>query len=135
MICVNELTELKCNKRGILEPLLILISPYAPHITETLWASLQLGEGFELGKIGAGYQSINHAAWPEFNPDYLVDDAFAYPVSFNGKMKFKLELPLTLDVKEVEEAAMQHADTLVHLGGKPPKKVIVVHNKIVNIVV
>ena len=135
MICVNELTDLKCNKRAILEPLAILISPYAPHITETLWALLQLGEGFSLEKIPASYKSINTAIWPEFKAEYLVDDAFAYPVSFNGKMKFKLELPLTLDIQEVEAAAMSHADTQAQLGGKQPKKVIVVHNKIVNIVV
>ena len=122
MICVNELTDAKCNKRAILEPLLICLSPYAPHITEELWK--QLGHT----------DSIAFANFPEFNEAYLVDDAFNYPVSFNGKMRFNIELGATLTPQEVEAAVMQHESTAKYLEGKQPKKVIVVPKKIVNIV-
>jgi len=122
MICVNELTDAKCNKRAILEPLLICLSPYAPHITEELWK--QLGHT----------ESIAFANFPEFNEAYLVDDAFNYPVSFNGKMRFNIELGATLTPQEVEAAVMQHENTAKYLEGKQPKKVIVVPKKIVNIV-
>ena len=87
MICVNELTEAKCNKRAILEPLLILLSPYAPHITEELWE--------KLGHKG----SIAFEAFPEFNASYLEEDNFNYPISFNGKTRLNIELPLTLSVQ------------------------------------
>jgi leucyl-tRNA synthetase len=123
MICVNELTEQKCNKREILEPLAIIIAPYAPHLAEELW--------FKLGHS----ESITYANFPEHNEEYLVDDAFAYPVSFNGKTRFKMELPLTLGVKEIENAAMDSEEVKKFLEGKAPKKIIVVHNKIINIVV
>ncbi len=123
MICVNELTDLKCNKRAILEPLLICLSPYAPHITEELWK--QLGHT----------ESISTAAFPDFNEVYLVDDSINYPVSVNGKLKFTLELPATLTVQEVEAEVMQNENTIKLLDGKQPKKVIVVHKKIVNMVV
>ena len=123
MICVNELTDLKCNKRAILEPLLICLSPYAPHITEELWK--QLGHN----------ESISTAAFPDFNETYLVDDNINYPVSVNGKLKFTLELPATLTIQEVEAEVMQNENTIKLLDGKQPKKVIVVHKKIVNMVV
>ena len=123
MICVNELTEQKCNKREILEPLAIIIAPYAPHLAEELW--------FKLGHA----ESITYAQFPLHNEEYLVDDAFAYPVSFNGKTRFKMELPLTLGVKEIENAAMDSEEVKKFLEGKAPKKIIVVHNKIINIVV
>ena len=123
MICVNELTEQKCNKREILEPLAIIIAPYAPHLAEELW--------FKLGHA----ESITYAQFPAHNEAYLVDDAFAYPVSFNGKTRFKMELPLTLGVKEIENAAMDSEEVKKFLEGKAPKKIIVVHNKIINIVV
>lgn len=123
MICVNELTDVKCNKRAILEPLLICLSPYAPHITEELWK--QLGHT----------ESIAFAPFPEVNESYLVDDAFNYPVSFNGKMRFTLELAATLTPQEVESIVMQNENTAKYLEGKQPKKVIVVPKKIVNIVV
>jgi leucyl-tRNA synthetase len=123
MICVNELTDAKCNKKSILEPLLICLSPYAPHITEELWR--QLGHT----------ESISTAPFPDFNEAYLVDDNINYPVSFNGKLKFTLELPATLTVQEVEAEIIKNEQTQKLLEGKQPKKVIVVHKKIVNLVV
>jgi leucyl-tRNA synthetase len=123
MICVNELTDAKCNKRVILEPLLVCLSPYAPHIAEELWK--QLGHT----------ESISTAAFPDFNEAYLVDDSINYPVSVNGKLKFTLELPATLTVQEVEAEVMKNENTIKLLEGKQPKKVIVVHKKIVNMVV
>lgn len=123
MICVNELTEQKCNKRAILEPLLIILSPYAPHIAEELWQ-----------KIGHT-ESIAYAPFPTHNESYLVEDNFAYPISFNGKMRFNIELPLTLSVQEIEKIVMEAEQTQKYLEGKTPKKVIIVPRKIVNIVV
>lgn len=122
MICVNELSDLKCNKRAILEPLLVLISPYAPHIAEELWE--QLGHK----------ESIAFAAFPEFNEAHLVEDNFNYPISFNGKMRFNLELAANLSVQEIEKLVMEAEQTHKYLEGKQPKKVIIVPKKIVNIV-
>jgi leucyl-tRNA synthetase len=123
MICVNELTDAKCNKRAILEPLLVCLSPYAPHIAEELWK--QLGHS----------ESISTATFPDFNEAFLVDDNVNYPVSFNGKVKFTLELAATLTAPEVEAIVMSNEQTTKFLDGKEPKKVIVVHKKIVNMVV
>jgi len=123
MICVNELTDQKCNKRAILEPLLILVSPYAPHIAEELWENI-------------GHKSgISSAPFPEFNETYLVEDNFNYPVSFNGKMRFNIELPATLTTPEIEKEIMSREEVQKYLNGATPKKVIVVPKKIVNIVV
>jgi len=122
MILVNELTDLKCNKRAILEPLLIILSPYAPHITEELWN--QLGHT----------ESITNATFPMVNEAHLVEDNFAYPISFNGKTRFNIELPLTLSQQEIEKIVMEAEQTHKYLEGKTPKKVIVVPKKIVNIV-
>lgn len=124
MICVNELTELKCNKRQILEQLVVILQPYAPHITEELWALL----GNEAG-------TLSYASYPVFKPEYLVESEFAYPVSFNGKMKFNLSLALDLDQKAVEDTIRAHADVQRHLDGKAIKKIIFVKGKIINIVV
>ncbi|QQT60898.1 leucine--tRNA ligase [Sphingobacterium multivorum] len=124
MICVNELTELKCNKRQILEQLVIILQPYAPHITEELWALL----GNEAG-------TLSYASYPVFKPEYLVESEFAYPVSFNGKMKFNLSLALDLDQKAVEDTIKAHADVQRHLDGKAIKKIIFVKGKIINIVI
>jgi len=123
MICVNELTDLKCNKKEILEPLLICLSPYAPHITEELWK--QLGHT----------ESIAFAPFPLVNEAFLVDDSINYPVSVNGKLKFTLELPATFTKEEVEVEVMKNEQTIKLLAGQQPKKVIVVHKKIVNMVV
>jgi len=124
MICVNELTDLKSNKRAILNDLLIVLQPYAPHITEELWTLL----GNEAG-------TISYAAYPTFNPDYLVESEFAYPVSVNGKMKMNLSLALDLDQKVVEETVLANEDVQRYLDGKPVKKLIFVKGKIINIVV
>ncbi|MDI1356275.1 MAG: leucine--tRNA ligase [bacterium] len=123
MICVNELTDQKCNKRGILEPLVILLSPYAPHIAEELWEKLGHKE------------SISCAVFPPCNEAFLVEDSFNYPISFNGKMRFNIELPATLSVPEIEEKVLGLQEVIKHLNGVSPKKVIIVPKKIVNIVV
>ena len=124
MIAVNELSEQKCHSREVLEPLVIMLSPYAPHIAEELWVIL----GNEAG-------TVSTASFPAFDPEMLVEDAIAYPVSFNGKMRFKAELPATLSAKEVEEAVMAMPESEKWLEGKAPKKVIVVPGKIVNVVI
>lgn len=123
MIAVNELSEQKCYSREVLEPLVIMLSPYAPHIAEELWVIF----GNEAG-------TVSTAIFPAFNPEMLVEDAIAYPVSFNGKMRFKAELPATLSAKEVEEVVMAMPESVKWLEGKAPKKVIVVPGKIVNVV-
>ena len=123
MICVNELNDLKCNKRAIINDLLILLSPYAPHLAEELWE--KLGNKF----------SITKEPLPVFDLGYLKEDIITYPVSFNGKMRFKLELDANLDKQLVEAAVMEHEKTVKLLEGKSPKRVIVVLKKIVNVVV
>jgi len=123
MICVNELTELKCNKRAILEPLTIILAPYAPHIAEELWSSL----GFN--------KTVCDANWPEFKEEYLIESTFTCPVSFNGKTRFTLDIPLNLSQTEVEKIVLANPGTVKFLEGKQPRKIIVVPNKIVNIVI
>jgi leucyl-tRNA synthetase len=122
MIAVNELTTQKCNKREILEPLLVLLSPYAPHITEELWS--QLGHT----------TSISTVPFPIFDGKHLLESTKNYPISFNGKMRFTLELSLDLSKDEIEKIVMAHEKTQAQLQGRTPKKVIIVHGKIVNIV-
>jgi len=122
MICVNELTAQKCTNRAILEPLAILVSPYAPHIAEELWEKM-------------GHKtSISEAPFPKFDASHLVESSKEYPISFNGKMRFTMELPLDLGKDEIEAAVMAHEKTQAQLAGRTPKKVIVVPGKIVNIV-
>ncbi|MBN4051494.1 class I tRNA ligase family protein, partial [bacterium AH-315-M05] len=127
MICVNELAELKCNKKTILQDLLIIVSPYAPHIAEELWSLLSKG----LGDI----ESISKTTFPEYNEDFLVEETYNYPVSFNGKMRFKIDLSLSLSKEEIEKEVLACEKSKKWLNGKTPKKVIVVHKRIVNIVV
>ena len=122
MIAVNELTAQKCTSREILEPLLILLSPYAPHIAEELWSKL------------GHTQSISTAAFPKYDEQYLVESTKNYPVSFNGKMKFTLELPMDLSKDDIEKAVMAHEKTIAQLEGRTPKNIIIVPGKIVNIV-
>lgn len=122
MIAVNELTAINCHERTILEPLAILISPYAPHIAEELW--------HRLGHTG----SISQVPFPVFNPEHLVESSKEYPVSFNGKMRFKIELSMDLSVAEIEKAILADERTVQQLNGQAPKKVIVVPGKIINIV-
>ena len=122
MIAVNELGAQKCTSKDILEPLLVLVSPYAPHIAEELWAAL--------GNNG----SISTASFPVFNASYLVEQNKNYPISFNGKMRFTMELPMDMSKEDIEKAVMAHEKTQEQLAGRTPKKVIVVPGKIVNIV-
>ncbi|TXI71492.1 MAG: leucine--tRNA ligase, partial [Flavobacterium sp.] len=122
MICVNELQQLKCNHRAILEPLAVLVSPYAPHIAEELWSAL--------GHEG----SIATVAFPKFEEKYLVESEKEYPVSFNGKMRFTIKLPLDLTAAQIEEIVMTDERTQAQLQGRTPNKVIIVPGKIINLV-
>ena len=122
MIAVNELSAQKCTSRSILEQLIILVSPYAPHIAEELW-----------NKLGHS-ESISTAPFPKFDASHLVESSKEYPVSFNGKMRFKLELPMDFSKDQIEEAVMSHEKTIEQLAGRAPKKVIIVPGKIINIV-
>ena len=123
MICVNELSDLKCNKREILSPLAILISSFAPHIAEELWSLL------------GNKESVVNAQFPQWKEEYIAEDMVLYPVSFNGKTRFKVELPAGSTPKEVEDAILKMDDAQKWLQGKLPRKVIVVPGKIVNVVV
>ena len=122
MICVNELSTQNCHERAILEPLAILISPYAPHIAEELWSLL------------GHTDSIATVAFPEFESTHLVESSKEYPVSFNGKMRFTIELPLDLTKEQIEEIIMKDERTLRQLDGRTPNKVIIVPGKIINLV-
>ena len=123
MICVNELSDLKCHKRSILEPLTILLSPYAPHICEEIWEKLGHNE------------SISTAAFPIHNEEYLSENSFEYPISFNGKMRFKIKLPVDMPKADIEKAVIEAEDAQKWLEGKTIRKIIVVPNRIVNLVV
>ncbi|MFD2725073.1 leucine--tRNA ligase [Hyunsoonleella rubra] len=122
MIAVNELTAQKCTSKDILEPLLILISPYAPHIAEELWEKL------------GNKPSISTAPFPKFEESHLVESSKNYPISFNGKTRFTMELPLDMSKEDIEKAVMSNEKTQEQLSGRTPKKVIVVPGRIVNIV-
>ncbi|MCG2610109.1 leucine--tRNA ligase [Flavobacterium sp. SM15] len=122
MICVNELAQAKCHHKAILEPLAILVSPYAPHIAEELWSAL-------------GHQgSISTVAFPKFDEKHLVESEKEYPVSFNGKMRFTIKLPLDLTAAQIEEIVMADERTQQQLQGRTPNKVIIVPGKIINLV-
>lgn len=122
MVCVNELSDLKCHKKAILSQFLIVLAPYAPHIAEELWEALG-------NKDGISYQSF-----PICNEKYLIESSFEYPISINGKVRHKMNFPANADMQEVENQALASAEIQKWLEGKAPKKVIVVPNKIVNIV-
>lgn len=122
MICVNELFTLKCNKKAILEPLLILLAPFAPHISEELYHAL--------GNI----DTVFNASFPEYNEEYLKENMVLYPVSFNGKVRFTLEMPTDVSKEEIEKTALSHPQTIKYMEGKTPKKIIIVPGKIINIV-
>jgi leucyl-tRNA synthetase len=124
MICVNELTDQKCTNKQILQDLIIMLSPYAPHISEELWV-----------KLGNEPGTISTTKFPVFNEEFLVESAFDYPVSFNGKMRFKVNLSLSLNPKEIEEHVLALEESQKWLEGKTPKKVIIVPGKIVNVVI
>ena len=122
MICVNELTGLKCSKKAVLEPLVILLAPFAPHIAEELWHQL-------------GYDTtVCDAEWPAYNEDYLVEQSVSYVISFNGKARYNLQLPAGISKEEAEKAALENEMSQKWMEGKSVRKVIVVPGKIVNIV-
>lgn len=123
MICVNELGDIKCNKRGILEPLAVLLSPFAPHISEELWSLLGHDD------------SISFARFPEFDPGMLVENTFRYPVSINGKTRTYIEFDINVSKEEVEKTVLANGDIIRFMDGKPLKKLIFVPKKIVNLVV
>jgi len=122
MICANELNALKCNKRGIIEPLLILLAPFAPHMTDEIWE--QLGHN----------DSIMNAPFPEFNEEYLKENSFEYPVSVNGKVRTKIEFPLDMAKEEIEKQVLTSEVVRKWTDGKQPKKIIVVPGRIINVV-
>ncbi|TAF72315.1 MAG: leucine--tRNA ligase [Bacteroidetes bacterium] len=122
MVCVNELSDLKCHKRTILSDFLIILAPYAPHIAEELWEAMGNKNG------------ISYAIFPKYDEKYLVESSFEYPISINGKVRHKMNFPANMDLKEVENQALASAEIIKWLEGKAPKKVIVVPNKIVNVV-
>ena len=127
MIAQNELSALKCNKRAILEPIAVLLAPYAPHIAEEMWHKAQ-------GDQVPSTKFVVNASWPECNEAYLVEDTQKYPVQFNGKVRFTLECPKDTPKEEVEKRVLAHEDTSKYLAGNTPKKIIVVPGRIVNIV-
>lgn len=122
MICVNELSDQKCTSREVLDKLVILISSFAPHIAEEIWHTLN--------NVG----SVCEASFPEFNPEYLVESSFEYPVSFNGKLRFKKEFALDIQQQDIEKEITNDPQTVKYTDGKSPKKIIIVKGKIINIV-
>jgi leucyl-tRNA synthetase len=123
MICVNDLTDLRCNKKTILEPLNILLASYAPHIAEEIWEMM------------GNKTSITYASFPEFNEDYLRENTFSYPVSFNGKMRFQLEVPVEMPQKDIEKAVLEAPQSQKWIQEGTVRKIIIVPKKIINIVV
>ena len=123
MICLNSLNELKCTSRTVLEPLVILLAPFAPHIAEELWQVL--------GNIG----SVFDTSLPAANENYLVENEFEYPVSINGKMRLKILLPLSMDNTEIEKQVLSNEIVIKWMEGKPLRKIIIVKGKIINLVV
>ena len=122
MICANELSSLKCNKRAILEPLAIVLASYAPHITEELWEKLGHAD------------TILNAKYPAFNEDYLKENDFEYPISINGKVRTKMNFALDMPVSDIEKIVLASEAVVKWSEGKAPKKVIIVPGRIVNIV-
>ena len=127
MIAQNELSALKCSKRAILEPIAVLLAPYAPHIAEEMWHKAQ-------GDQVPSTKFVVNTEWPECNEAYLVEDTQKYPVQFNGKVRFTLECPKDTPKEEVEKLVLAHEDTSKYLAGNTVKKIIVVPGRIVNIV-
>jgi leucyl-tRNA synthetase len=123
MICVNELTDLKCHKKEVLEQLLILLAPYAPHISEELWSLL--------GNKG----TILNASFPQYDPALLVESSKAYPVAINGKTRTELTLALDATQQQVEEIVLKDSTVMKWLEGKQPRKIIYVKNKMINVVI
>jgi leucyl-tRNA synthetase len=123
MICSNELNSMKCNKRSVLEPLLIALASYAPHITEELWEKL-------------GYRdTIFNASFPQFKEEYLTESSFEYPISINGKVRAKMNFALDMPKEDVEKIVLASEAVQKWTEGKTPKKIIVVPGRIVNVVI
>ena len=122
MICLNHLIDLKCNKREIIHDFVILLSPYAPYISEEIWESL------------GNKNSISYASWPNFISEYVADDLITYPISFNGKMRFTINFPRNLSKEDIQSAVVENPKTINYLNNLPIKKIIIVPNKIINIV-
>jgi leucyl-tRNA synthetase len=122
MICVNELTSLKCNKRTIYEPLFVVLAPFAPHIAEELWHTI------------GNDTTICDAKWPVHNETYLIEEMVTYAISFNGKTRFSLELPADMSREDIEKTILEHETSIKWMNGATPEKVIVVPKKIVNVV-
>ncbi|MEW5951790.1 MAG: class I tRNA ligase family protein [Elusimicrobiota bacterium] len=123
MICVNELTEIKCSKKSVLEPLIIAISPFAPHMAEELWA------------MSGNKSSVSKAAFPVYDEKYLAENKIKYPVSFNGKTRFFLEADVSADKAELENSVISSQEAQKWLKGEKPKKIIVVPGRIINVVI
>jgi len=123
MICVNELTELKSNHKEVLKDFLVILSSYAPHIAEELWQAIGM------------HGSIANASFPIFNPDFLIEDSFSYPISVNGKHRTNIEFALDAAAAFVEQTVLQDEIVQKWLEGKSPKKVVFVKGKIVNVVI
>ena len=123
MICANELTALNCHKRAILEPLAICLSPFAPHMAEELWQKL------------GNAKSIITSNYPQYEEQYIQEDTFEYPIAINGKMRTKMNFALDMPKEDIEKQVLASEAVLKWTEGKSPKKVIVVPNRIVNIVV
>ena len=122
MICTNELTTLKCNKRAILEPLVIALAPFAPHAAEELWEKLGHAD------------TVLKAQFPKYNDDYLKENDFNYPISINGKVRAQMNFALDMPKEDIEKLVLASEIVLKWTQGNPPKKVIVVPGKIVNVV-
>lgn len=122
MICVNGLSTIKCNNRSVLESLTVLLSPFAPHVCEEIWSKLGHKE------------TISFVKYPEYNSDYIKEDNIEYPVSFNGKLRFKLIQEFALELDQIKQNVINDQRTNNYLDGRPIKKIIVVPNKIINIV-
>ena len=123
MICVNELTDLKCHKKAILSDLLVIISSYAPHIAEELWS------------LTGNTESITLQQFPQWNPEFLVEDSFEYPVQVNGKVRVNLNFPADMSKEDIEKAVLSNEQVIKWMEGKPLKKIIVVPKRIVNVVI
>jgi leucyl-tRNA synthetase len=122
MICVNELSDLKCHKKAILEQLVVILSPYAPHVTEELWQVL------------GNADSITAQQFPTFDAKHLVEDSFEYPIQINGKVRAMLNFPADMSKEEIEKLVLENDLVLKWLEGATPKKIIVVPKRIVNVV-
>lgn len=133
MICVNELSRLNCHSREVLTPLVVLLAPFAPHVAEELWHALS-ADGTSADAVGK-ITSVCDAAWPEWNEEYLKEESINLPVSFNGKTRFTLAVPPETPKEEIEKLALAAPEAAKWIDGKTIRKIIVVPNKIINIVV